>query len=318
MPDDVRVVRLGSRRRAWGILAVVFVVATAAGLWRMRRPAPDPSALLLQALAESAAGRHANAEAILARVNRLRAPTSADRMVRAEIARAMGRDDDALAELAHVLDGDPAGPMARLNSGRIEAGRGHLRAAEAQFLASAAADPRAPQPHRELAYVYALQHRMAEMDRQLEALSDLGGPDEKTLVAWARIHSGNWNATGDLDALIRAVEADPGDSWSRLALAEGYLRNNRPDEAERAIAGLPESDDDARALRVSIALARGDQAGADALLAAGPADHPALATLRGNRSLGHGDASGAARHFRLALGRPSPATARPSSASGWR
>lgn len=301
MSGDVRVVRLGSRRRAWGILGLVFAVATAAGLWRLWWPAPDPTALLQQALAESAAGRHASAEAILGRVNRLRAPTPADRMVRAEVASELGRVRDALGELAQVPAGDPAGPMARFRAGRIEVKLGLLRAAEGHFLAALKGAPDAIQPRRELAYLYALQHRMDDLDRQFEALSDLGGLDEKTLVVWSRIHSANWNPKGDMDALANAVAADPTDDRSRLTLAEAYLRGNQPGESERVIAPLPDSDPEARALRVSIALARGDQAKAESLLAGGPHDHPALARFRGAQALARRDAAEAARHFRLAL-----------------
>jgi tetratricopeptide (TPR) repeat protein len=222
-------------------------------------------------------------------------------MVRAEVARAMGRDQVALDELAAVPTDDAAGPMARLRAGVIEVKRGRLRAAEGHLLAAIAAAPEAVEPRRELAYVYALQHRIGDLDRQFEALSGLNGLDEKSVVTWARIHQGIWNARGDLDALTRAVEADPGDSRTRLTLAEGLLREHRIDDAEETIARLPDSDADARVMRVQLALARGDRAGADALLAGGTADHPGLARLRGTEALARRDLPAAIEQFRVSL-----------------
>ncbi len=284
------------------ILGLLLPVVAGALAWRSR-PGPDPIALLERAQSETRAGRYAGAEAALDRLARLRPPTPTDHMVRAEVASAMGRDQVALDELTLVPSGDPAGPMARLRSGLIEVKRGRLRAAEGHFLAALAGDPRAPQPRRELAYIYALQHRFGDLDRQFEALSDLEGLDDKSLVTWSRIRSANWNATGDLEALEKAVAADPEDRLSRLVLAEGRLRSNLPDEAERVLSALPDSDSDpdATAIRVSIALARGDQPRAESLFANGPPDHPALARFRGTMALTRRDVPAAVRHFRLAL-----------------
>ncbi len=287
-------------RRGWVILGLLLPIVAGALAWRSR-PGPDPIALLERAQSETRAGRYAGAEAALDRLARLRPPTPTDHMVRAEVASAMGRDQVALDELALVPAGDPAGPMARLRSGLIEVKRGRLRAAEGHFLAASAGDPRAPQPRRELAYIYALQHRFGDLDRQFKALSDLDGLDDKSLVTWSRIRSANWNAAGDMEALERAVAADPEDRLSRLVLAEGRLRSNRPDEAERVLSALPDSDPDATALRVSIALDRGDQARAESLLADGPPGHPALSRFRGTLALTRRDPMAAARHFRLAL-----------------
>lgn len=287
-------------RRGWVILGLLLPIVAGVLAWRSL-PGPDPIALLERAQSETRAGRYAGAEAVLDRLARLRPPTPTDHMVRAEVASAMGRDRDALGELAQVPDGDPAGPMARLRAGRIEVKLGLLRAAEGHFLAALAGAPDALLPRRELAYLHALQHRLDELDRQFEALSDLGGLDEETLVVWSRIHSANWNPKGDMDALARAVAADPDDRRSRLVLAEGHLRANRVDASELTLDPLPGDDPDARALRVAIALVRGDQAGAEGLLAAGPTDHPGLARLRGTQALGRGDPATAARHFRIVL-----------------
>jgi Flp pilus assembly protein TadD len=66
------------------------------------------------------------------------------------------------------------------------------------------------------------------------------------------------------------------------------------------LAVLPESDPDARVVHARIALDRGNDRVAEAILAEGPADHPELARLRGQFALAHGNAPAAVRHFRAA------------------
>ena len=264
-------------------------------------PRPSPGALLTRALSDLGAGRVEDAERALSQLARLREPTSIDRLARARVAEAEGDDERALEELGRVPDGDPPAATANLLAGRIEVRLGRLRPAERSFRAALAGDPTAAQPRRELAYLFALQHRPDDLDREFAALSDRNQLDDKTLVTWSRIRSANWDASGDLEALERAVTADPGDRPSRLALAEGLLRSNRPAEAERVLSPLPDSDPDATALRVSVALDRGDPSRAESLLAGGPDDHPALARFRGTMALARRDAPEAVRHFRIAL-----------------
>ena len=85
-----------------------------------------------------------------------------------------------------------------------------------------------------------------------------------------------------------------------MALAETLREIGRRDEAAQVLSVLPESDPDARAVRARIALDRGDDRAAEAILAGGPADHPELARLRGRFALAHRDGPAAVRHFRAA------------------
>ena len=66
-----------------------------------------------------------------------RATTSSGR----QAAKALGRPDEALAELARIPDGDPAAPRARLLAGQIELRRDRVRRAEAALLAALELDP---------------------------------------------------------------------------------------------------------------------------------------------------------------------------------
>jgi tetratricopeptide (TPR) repeat protein len=248
------------------------------------------------------AGRDGPAEAALTRLARLRAPTPADRLVRGQLALVRGRDEAALEEFGRVPDDDPGAAFAHLLGGQVEERRSRLREAEAHYRAALSGGSAEVPSRRRLAYLFLLQHRLREFDEQYRALSDAHQLDDRSLAIWSRVHSGIWDASSDLEALRKAVEADAGDRASRLALAEAHLRGNRPDEAGRVLSPLPDSDPEARALRVSIALARGEASEAESLLATGPSDHPDLARLRGNQALARGDAAGAARQFRFVLG----------------
>jgi tetratricopeptide (TPR) repeat protein len=287
-------------RLVWACLAftVAVVVAVAAGRARLR---PDAAALLAEARSEYGAGRYDAAAEVLASLARLHGPNPADRVLRGQVALARGRDEEALDELATVPEGGPGAAFARFLSGTIEEGRGRLRAAEGHYRAALAGESTEILARRRLAYILLLQHRLDEFDEQYRSLSDSNQLDDRALAIWSRVHSGIWDASSDMDALRKAVASDAEDRRSRLALAEALLRANRPDESESELSPLADSDPDARALRVSIALARGDRSKAEALLAGGPTDHPGLARLRGTQALARHEAPAAARHFRIVL-----------------
>jgi tetratricopeptide (TPR) repeat protein len=292
------------RRRAWVRRVAVLVLA---GLilgvflsvrWRLNA---DPSRVFLAADAAFKAGRYAEADAALRRLERLRPPTPVDRLLRGEVAQALKDVDRALAELAEVPDDHPAAPLARLRTGQIEIRRGRTRPAEAAFRASVKLLPRGVPPRKELVYIYNIQHRQAELDAMLAELMDLDALDFAYILHWTKTRNTVWNPNGDLPALEKFVAADAEDRWSRLALVEALRRLDRPGEAERALAPLPESDPEARAARVLLAMDRGDFATAESVLAGGPGDHPGLARLRGQLALRRRDGEAAARQFRIAV-----------------
>lgn len=276
-------------------LALAAVLALAGRGWLR----PDADRLTARVHADYTAGRFQAARDSLAELGRLRAPTPADRMLRAQVARALG--DDPLAELALIPEGDPLSPAGHLLAGRVEVSRSHLRAAEAHFLATLAGEPNATQARRELAYIYALQHRMRALNEQFRALAGQDQLDDRYLLIWGRVRNGIWNPEGDMDALRKVVAADPDDRFSRLALAEGLIRSNQPDEAERVLAPLPPSDPEAKVQRFAIATAQGDDKAAESLLSESPeSDNPGLLHLRGTLALSRHDLPTAIRHLRAA------------------
>jgi tetratricopeptide (TPR) repeat protein len=286
------------RRAAALVLAgLVLVVVLAA----RRRLDADPNRAFLSADAAFKAGRYAEADAALRRLERLRTPTSVDRLLRGEVAQALKDADRALAELAAIPDADVVAPLARLRSGQIEIRRGRTRPAEAAFRASLRLFARGVPPRKELVYIYNIQHRQAELDAMLAELMDLDALDFAYILHWTKTRNTVWNPNGDLPALERFVAADAEDRWSRLALIEALRRLDRRDEAGQVLAPLPESDPEARVERVHLAMDRGDFAGAESLLAGGPEDHPGLTRLRGQLMLRRRDGETAARQFRIAV-----------------
>lgn len=291
--------RAGGRRVAW-IGAAVVALAAAIAVGALARRPVDPDRLFREARAALDAGQSDRAQQIVNRLARLRAPGPFDRLLRAQVAEARGRPDDAVAELDAVADSHPLAPVARVLAGQIEVKRYRLRAAEAQFLRAVAREPKAVQAHRELSYLYNIQQRQDELDRELNALSELNELTVERLVHWGKTRNVVWKPDRDCEELAKFLAADPDDRLSRLALAEGLRRLDRRDEAERVLAPLPASDPDARARRALIALDRGDIGAVESLLAGGPADHPLLAKLRGQLAISRGDFPAAVAHLRRA------------------
>jgi predicted Zn-dependent protease len=286
---------------AWISLFVVSSLAGVAGVMGWRRYQADPARVFSRAERAYHSGRWGEAGAALQRLARLRPPTSIDRYLRAQVAVGLQRDEQALAELAAIPEDHPLAPLALLRTGQIEVRRGRTRPAEAAFLAALKLLPNAVQPHKELVYIYNIQHRQAELDAQFFDLLELNEIDFQMVLHWTKTRNTNWKPTGDLPALQKFVAADPLDRWSRLALADAYYRLNRLEEAERVLDALSASDSSARAQRIAIAMDRGDFAGAESLLAEGDGSTVDLARLRGQFALKRRDGPAAVQYFRAAL-----------------
>jgi tetratricopeptide (TPR) repeat protein len=292
-------VRLRGRNPLWiaGVVGTLLGVAAVV----IRSPhAGDPDRLFREARAALDARQPAKAAEAVEALLRLREPTPFDRLLRAQVDEALRRPDEALGELARIEAPHPLAPLARVLAGQIEVKRYRLRSAEALFLAALALEPKAVQAHRELTYLYNIQHRQDDLDRELSALSELNSLTLDQLVHWGKTRNVVWKPDRDCEELAKFVAADPSDRRSRLALADGLRRLNRWDEALAALEPLPASDPDAIAARALIALDRGDNEALDRLLADGPRDHPVLARLRGHRAILRGDFPSAVAHYRRA------------------
>ncbi len=156
------------------VLLLVTLVASALAvprLWvRSSKKAPRHLDLLYRALNEFNATNYDQASAILDRRAAEVAPTSLDWMLRARIAEAQSRPEQALDYLKHIPDSDSISAQAWLKAGQIELARGRARAAEGAYLHALAIDPDQIQSHRELASLYGLKRRKRECDAQFREL----------------------------------------------------------------------------------------------------------------------------------------------------
>jgi tetratricopeptide (TPR) repeat protein len=286
-----------SRPRRW-VAAAVIVGTGALGAWgAWSRSVANPARIRQQTEADLRAGRYEHAAAALAR---LRSLTPRDYVLKAQVAKALRRPDQALAELARIPDDDPAAPGARLLAGQIELQRDRVRWAAAELSAALALDPTLVQAHRQLIYIDGILLRRPELNEHFQALARLAPLTFHELFSWCLTRNTVWEPYERAGVLRRFVAADPDDRWSRVALAETLRQIGRRDEATKLLAVVPQSDPDARAVRARIALDGSDDRAAEAILAEGPADHPELARVRGQFALAHHDAPAAVRHFRAA------------------
>jgi predicted Zn-dependent protease len=292
------------RNRRVRLAALGLVLALIAiGIWgyrSLRRKGTSPDDLWAQAQADLSAGRYDRVEEAVARLTRLREPTQRDWFLRAQLAVVRNRPEEALADAARVSDDPEMAASARLLAGQVELRRDRLRSAERMLRAAIGIDPALVQPHRELIYIYGLQLRRAELNSEFLACSTLKELTFQEAYHWCMLRTESWNPYAAALILAKCVAADPGDRWSRLALAENNRRMGLLDEAESALTGLGADDREALAARARIAFDRQEDERAERLLAAGPADDPALALMRGRLALARRDSAAALHHFRIA------------------
>lgn len=289
--------RVGESRGQLRWIVVVALILGGLLLFSRRR---DPEKLWARGEADLAAGNFRAAEAAVHTLARLRKPTVRDIMLRAQVSLALGRPDDALKALAQIPDKDGLAPQARLMAGGIELRRGRLASAERLLREAVRLDPKLEKGHRELIYIYGMLLRRRPLDQEFRALSELTPLTFENLFHWTLTRSAVWEPSELRRDLERFLEAEPGDRATRLALAECLRRLGQRDEADATLARVPESDPEARAIRVRLALDRGDDLKAEALLNDAPAGVPELAQLRGKLALARGNAGAALREFRIA------------------
>jgi len=226
-----------------------------------------------------------------------------DRLIlfRARLDLAEGRETDALKLLAGVPDDSSAATMAHQIAAKVHLRAGRLIPAERHNLAAIRMDPKLVTPRRELVYLYGIQLRRRELRDVFEGLAEVAPMSFQNLFHWCLMRGNDWDPEEIIADMTKFLAADPTDRWSRIALARSLKRLAKLDEAENALAPLPEEDPDALALRSQIALDRGDLEKAATLLQKGPSDHFDLAVLRALMALANGDLEEATAQFEIAL-----------------
>jgi tetratricopeptide (TPR) repeat protein len=281
-------------------LAVLVITASGWAIQQYSKPRIGADDVWRQAQRDFEKGHDTRAEQALERLGRLRAPNPFDWFLRAELAEHRGWFDQALADLARVPDNHALGAPARLLTGQIERKRDRVRLAEGALLAAIAIDPSLVQPHRELIYIYGMQLRRPELNREFLALKNHKALTFQNAFHWCLLRNNSWEPREAIADLSRFAAADPLDRWSRLALADNYRRMGSDAAAESALASLSPDDKEANLLRIEIALDRQAYDRADEVLAQSPADDPGFARVRGRRALARRDGQSAVRQFRLA------------------
>jgi tetratricopeptide (TPR) repeat protein len=293
------------RRRLALVLSLAALgvgLAGSARLWVRGAPADRHRLdLLFDAWNEFNAKRYDRATAILDHRTALVEPIALDWMLRAQIAESQGGLDQALEYLKHINDSDSIGARAWLKAGQIEKARHNARSAEAAFRRSVELDHNQTQAYRELVYLYALERRKAECDDLFRAFARLVTFDDVLAFAWAQNDCEIWDPNEAIPVLGAIVANDPADRFSRLALATNYRLMKAFEQAVATLEPLPDSDPDARAIRVQIAIDRADFDGAARLVQDGPSDHPRLNSLRGRLAMQAGETRKASVYFRAAL-----------------
>jgi tetratricopeptide (TPR) repeat protein len=303
-PDTSRSWKVKRRTLTLVLLLTMFGIGAwmARPLWR-RGAQNDPMrlGLLYEAFSEFNSKRLDQATALLDRRAAEVQPTALDWMLRARIAESRGQLTEALKHLKRIPDSDPIAAQAWLKAGQIELASRRSGAAETAYRRSIALDPEQVQPHRELAYLYAIQRRKTDCDAQFRALSRLMPLDYVLAFGWCQSYVGIWDPRGPREMLSGFIAQDPSDRSSRLALATSYRLTAEFDESEATLRALPASDADALAIRIESAIDRGDNAKAEELARGGPTDHPRINCLRGKLAMLRLERREAVNYYRAAL-----------------
>ncbi len=209
-------------------------------------------------------------------------------ILRARIALGRDRFEEVQDWLRRVPDDHPTIAVAWLRTGQTELRNHRFRQAELALAEALRIDPTIDPARRELIYLYGYQLRRGEAREQFLELADPMRLEPSEVLVWCLLRRTTWNPEEAAQTLARAVEADRGDRWSRLALIRNELTLVRFDEARRHLEQLSGSDPEAIALRVELALEEQHIDRAEALLAEAPRGHPELEYVRGRLALARG------------------------------
>lgn len=298
--SDIRKSPTFPARPTWWLAAGTLALVTTILVVVWPRSSGNPEELREEARRTLQAGQFEQAEGALARLSSRHTPTAEDWSLRARVAIARERPDEAIEALNHIPDETRFAGEARLLAGQIELRRNRMRLAESYLLRAIELDPGQIQARRELIYIYGMQLRREAIAEQFRQLSQKTPLTYEEVFLWCLIRGSKWGAEEQSESLRSYVETDPEDRWSRLALSDSYMVLGRPDEAEAILKPLPDSDPEAVERRAKLALARGEIERVEQLLAGAPSDHAGLARLRGSLALRKREAQAAIQYYQAA------------------
>lgn len=290
-----------SRRFPSAAVAALALLAllSALGFLLTRRSSPETDRARLEAAIRQ--GNLLEAEAAFRRLESSRALTPRDRLAGARIALQNTEHARALALLEAIPEESPEAAQAHALAGRIEINRFGFRRAEAHLKRALQLDPSLVQPRRELLYIYGYQGRYQDQAHQFRALAHLIPLSYLDLVLWTRGPGIPLENKELADVLQKAIQSDPLDFHSRIALADALRALNRPGDAATILQQVPADHPGAIAARVRLAEDNGDLAELRALLSSAPEDDDSLFLPRANLALRSANLDEAARWFQAAL-----------------
>ncbi|MBI1322824.1 tetratricopeptide repeat protein [bacterium] len=292
--------------KLFALTVIAFVSIAILANWVFFAWFLNPNTLYDRALDQVEAGKFAEARVTLAKLKRNRPPTPLDHGLQARVEIAEGQPEAALVELAAIPDDHPLARWARLRSGQLERGQFRFRAAE-EYLKKALQLVPAPvqeliEPRRELIYILGMQLRREELHRQFQVLAREAPLSAKEIYVWCLVRDlAWWEASEQVPILEKAVQADPADDRSRVALAEILHRQSETDKALETLADDKTGSRFVAAEKLRIQIDREGPEALDAALSSIPADDPLTATMRGRLALLNGDGPAAVRCFEIAL-----------------
>lgn len=291
---------------AMGLMAVVILIA---GVLWVRWILPELSTTYrpLEALAQDfdaalSAKKFDEAIDIFTQIRRT-APPNDERVLIAEarLNLALKRDARALEILEKIPDSSPLAASSRQIAGQVYLRASKLVPAEKYLKEAVRLEPGNAPALRELIYIYGLQLRRQELRQAFEQLSKVAPMGFQNVFHWCLTRGNDWEPDEIVEDMTRFIAADPNDRWSRIALARSLKRLVRLDEAEAALAPLPDDDPDAAAIRAQIAFDRNDPEKARLILEKAPKNHFDLAILRAQIALAGGDFDTATNEFEIAI-----------------
>jgi tetratricopeptide (TPR) repeat protein len=261
----------------------------------------DPDEIVAQAHNALQTGRWDRAETLLLRLARSRLPTAHDLILQAELEVGRGRIDRAVRLLTEIPASDPLAARARLQAGQLEKVQHRARSMEVLFQEALRLDPKMAPVRRGLIYVYAMQGRRRDLNKQYRALAELEPLTYDDVFLWTVSLDDVWLNEGIRDTLERFLEADSHDLSSRLALAGVLLKVGDLDGAEKTLEPLSNARAAVLAVRARIALRRSQFDRLRDVLAGAPRDHAEIAVLRGELALQARKLADAEDEFRRTL-----------------
>jgi tetratricopeptide (TPR) repeat protein len=259
----VRLIRVG--------IGLVLLIAAGFAAWKVFGPKPDPMRYWREGQAALREQKIDEAGRIADRLSRV-VPADTDylKFLNGQVAVAREDADEAIENLGTIPAGSRLAAPARLLLGQFELRRNRFRTAEALLREAMELDPMQVQAVRELIFILGMQTRRIELDRAFRKLAKVAPLTRDEVFLWCLTRGSVWDSEELVRVMEKVVEADPEDDWSRFALADALANQGMTQRADAELEKIGTRILEAVAVRVKLALDRGDVDEATRLLDLAP------------------------------------------------